>query len=78
MVICWIGERTSARNEQERIAAEIRRKQAEEQDEIKGYVREYSFAIMTSWSSQKLLKPEQAEQHQGHRLPGRDACLRHG
>ena len=38
-------EDISARNEQERIAAEIRRKQAEEQDEIKGYVREYSFAI---------------------------------
>ena len=32
-------EDISARNEQERIAAEIRRKQAEEQDEIKGYVR---------------------------------------
>jgi len=46
----------SARNEQERIAAEIRRKQAAEQDEIKGYVREYSFAINeVLQSSQKLL-----------------------
>ena len=49
-------EDISARNEQERIAAEIRRKQAEEQDEIKGYVREYSFAINeVLQSSQKLL-----------------------
>ena len=45
-----------ARNEQERIAAEIRRKEAAEQDEIKGYVREYSFAINeVLQSSQKLL-----------------------
>ena len=49
-------EDISARNEQERIAAEIRRKQAAEQDEIKGYVREYSFAINeVLQSSQKLL-----------------------
>lgn len=54
-----IRERESdikARNEQERIAAEIRRKEAAEQDEIKGYVREYSFAINeVLQSSQKLL-----------------------
>jgi hypothetical protein len=49
-------EDISARNEQERIAAEIRRKEAAEQDEIKGYVREYSFAINeVLQSSQKLL-----------------------
>ena len=49
-------EDISARNEQERIAAEIRRRQAEEQDEIKSYVREYSFAINeVLQSSQKLL-----------------------
>lgn len=54
-----IRERESdikARNEQDRIAAEIRRKEAAEQDEIKGYVREYSFAINeVLQSSQKLL-----------------------
>ena len=54
-----IRERESdinARNEQERIAAEIRRKEAAEQDEIKGYVRDYSFAINeVLQSSQKLL-----------------------
>ena len=49
-------EDIGARNEQERIAAEIRRKEAAEQDEIKGYVREYSFAINeVLQSSQKLL-----------------------
>jgi hypothetical protein len=49
-------EDIGARNEQERIAAEIRRKEAVEQDEIKGYVREYSFAINgVLQSSQKLL-----------------------
>jgi hypothetical protein len=49
-------EDINARNEQERIAAEIRRKEAAEQDEIKGYVREYSFAINeVLQSSQKLL-----------------------
>lgn len=49
-------EDISARNEQERIAAEIRRKEAAEQDEIKDYVREYSFAINEVLrSSQKLL-----------------------
>jgi hypothetical protein len=47
---------TKVRNEQERIAAEIRRKEAAEQDEIKGYVREYSFAINeVLQTSQKLL-----------------------
>lgn len=54
-----IRERESdikTRNEQDRIAAEIRRKEAAEQDEIKGYVREYSFAINeVLQSSQKLL-----------------------
>lgn len=54
-----IRERESdihARNEQERVAAEIRRREAAEQDEIKGYVREYSFAINeVLQSSQKLL-----------------------
>ena len=47
---------TKVRNDQERLAAEIRRKEAAEQDEIKGYVREYSFAINeVLQSSQKLL-----------------------
>ena len=54
-----IRERESdinARNAQERVAAEIRRREAAEQDEIKGYVREYSFAINeVLQSSQKLL-----------------------
>ena len=46
----------NARSQQERVAAELRRKEAQELDEIKAYVREYSFSINELLqSSQKLL-----------------------
>ena len=36
---------SKVRSEQERLAAELRRREAQELDEIKAYVREYSFSI---------------------------------
>ena len=46
----------NTRTQQERVAAELRRKEAQELDEIKAYVREYSFSINELLqSSQKLL-----------------------
>ena len=47
---------SKVRSEQERLAAEIRRREAQELDEIKAYVREYSFSINDLLqASQKLL-----------------------